>query len=512
MKILRIFLAYMLFQLATSKYSYVTTLTASTPYMQDGFGSEFSLVVNGTMLILAANVPNVFSNPHVEIFKSYDNGQTWLYSQSISCCPTSPSFEGEFATAFSDNGETLLISNLYSFRLGGATLYYNSNGQYLNISLDITCKFHDNSFLGSSAALSGDGKWSFVSIFESLSFVYTNTQTGECLQVGEGILAESNILTAANHDGSTFVIGCSQSGNANKCDGFLFVYTEFSYQSPSPTPYQINVGSSSISLTLDGSILAVGSCGCCVYIYNISDFTAPLTSPIQIIPPPLDSTPNIVSFGCNVDISNDGMKLVVGSSSASNGYSYAYSNVGGVYLFDMILIPPESNPSYGSGGIAVVNTPFNTSIILVGGPTSGIQQSGQIAVFKSVPYTSATATPTASASSSSTFSAIATSSSTATPTSSASATATSSATATATTTSTSTPSTTPSSQPINALAANSSVIGVTSGISIFGGIKGSVIGYFLIRWLRRRLKTNKAALDSINSTSNKESLLELYST
>ena len=54
MKILRIHLAYMLFQLATSKYSYVTTLTASTPYMQDGFGSEFSLVVNGTMLILAA--------------------------------------------------------------------------------------------------------------------------------------------------------------------------------------------------------------------------------------------------------------------------------------------------------------------------------------------------------------------------------------------------------------------------------------------------------------------------
>lgn len=463
MKILRIYLAYMLFQLATSKYSYVTTLTASTPSIQDGFGTDISLVVNGTTLILAANVPNVFSNPHVEIFKSEDNGQTWSYSQSM------PSFVGDFATAFSDNGTSLIIGGYSRNNPFLATLFNSSNGQYLNSSLDLTCNISNAYYFNRLVALSGDGKWAFVVAYsygQFEVFIYTNTQTGECQVVDYDYYDNdrNNYDITTNFDGSTLVICYS----LDQQSVIVLIYTAFSYKSIPPYKLNFNYAAASVSLTHDGSILALGLCGCCVHIYQISD----LTVPIQIIlPPPISDS---LSWGCGVYISNDGMRLIVGSNVGSSGSSYAYNNVGGFFQYDMILIPFINGGSDGS--LAVVNTLANISIVLIGGPTSGFQQSGQIAVFQSVPDASVTATPTAS--------------------SSASATSTS----------------TPSSQPINALAANSSVIGVTSGISIFGGIIGSVIGYFLIRWLRRRSKTNKTTLDSINSTSNKGSLLELYST
>ena len=104
---------------SSSSYNYVTTLQASIPNIEDEFGSEFSLAVDGTSLILAASVPNILTDPHVEIFKSEDNGQTWTYSHSILCCPTSPSLDGSFVTSFSENGTMLLIGNP---RYGGAIL------------------------------------------------------------------------------------------------------------------------------------------------------------------------------------------------------------------------------------------------------------------------------------------------------------------------------------------------------------------------------------------------------
>ena len=166
----------------TSSYNYVNTLRASTPTYSDGFGGDLSLAFDGTTLILAAGVFSLQSNQetrHVEIFKSTDNGQTWLYSQSISNWPmmVTPE-EYPFITTFSENGKALLISTV-DYENEVVSLFFDMNGQYVNSTLNLLCD--NRSFYGVSLALSGDGKWAFVIGGAGVAkVIFTNTQTGEC--------------------------------------------------------------------------------------------------------------------------------------------------------------------------------------------------------------------------------------------------------------------------------------------------------------------------------------------
>lgn len=470
----------------TSSYNYVTSLRASTPTYSDGFGGDLSVAFDGTTLILAAGVISLQSNQetrHVEIFKSTDNGQTWLYSQSISSWPIilNPA-NYPFVTTFSENGKALMISTI-DYENEVVSLFFDMNGQYVNSTLNLLC---DNpSYYGASLALSGDGKWAFVfGGAGAAKVIFTNTQTGECQDLSL-VPNFSPYSLASNRDGSTLVIG----GTNSSTQGFSFLFfTSFSYQSTALPTFQLIVGSNyggfSSSLTRDGSIFAVGMCGFYVDIYNVSDMTAPIQT--LTLPPLLNPLP----FGCSVTFSDDGMRLVVGSYetplTVSDGLSYAYIRVGDVFYIDTIVYPPISYSTFGGYGLAVVNTPTNISIVLVGGPGSGIGQSGQIAVFNSAPNTFPTATPTA--------------------------------TTTAITTITSTPNTfpTPSSPPVNSLASSSAIFAITSSISIVGGIIGSFLGFFIIRCFQKRLKSNKngriSTFNSINNDTSKESLLELPST
>jgi hypothetical protein len=518
---------------ARADYLYRTTFGASNPQGSDNFGSSVTLVLNGSSsLIMASGLPNLVTNPHVEIFRSSNNGLSWSYSQSIICCPMPPPRQTvPFAVAFSDNGNTMLVGKQGSTGdplKQGATLYFDSNGQYVNTSLDLTITSSTSD--GMSVALSGDGNWAFVGAIGVVS--YTNTQTGlsKALLLTPSTTPPSSLAT--NSDGSTLIIGTG----AN-----VLVYTAFSYQS-SATPTQtilpqLNDTTTfglSVSLTRDGSILAIGSCGFGVYIYQMTN----LTAPSQILTSPDSST----NFGCNVDISDDGRKLIVGSQNAgavSNGYAYPFRSNGGFFSLESSKIaPPTFDMSYGGGGVAVVNEALDYGIVLVGGPSSGSPgQFGQISVFDSVPTSSATPTATASATSSSsasasnsaTYSAIpspsplstatssasasasssATATSTMTSTSSSSAsasatatatgttslTATSTASSTATSTRTSTPSTTTSqsttstpsaSSSIVPLAANSTPFIITVSLASTGGVIVLVgLGYFLLSWLRK---------------------------
>jgi hypothetical protein len=394
--------------------------------------------------------------------------------------------------AFSDNGSAMVIGKQGSTGGldSGATLYYDSNGQYFSTTMDLTVENLDTD--GMSVALSGDGKWAFVGAVGVLSynFITENLCKGLVLPTPNN----SPFSLATNSDGSTLIIGTG----AN-----VLVYTAFSYQTASITQTilpQLGETTSfglSVSLTRDGSILAIGSCGFGVYIYQMTN----LTTPSQIITSPDAST----NFGCNVDISDDGRKLIVGSQNAatpavSNGYAYPFRSNGGFFsLENSNIAPPVFNVSYGGGGVAVVNEALDYAIVLVGGPTANNGPTGAISVFDSVPTSSATATATASATSSSSASASRSASYSAVP--SASATATNSATSTmtstssATTTSTTSPSSTAtpssSSQPINSLASNSALIGVTAGVAISGSLVGTVLGYFVIQWLRRRFLSSQ---------------------
>jgi len=505
---------------AQADYVYKSAFMANSFQTNDNFGSGVTLVINGsTSLIMASGLPNIVLNPYVQISRSANNGLTWSYSQSIFCCPSAPNQQQvPFAVAFSDNGNMMLIGKPESTgpdpNALGATLYFDSNGQYVNSPLDVTT----NNALsnGMSVALSGDGTWAFVGSIGVVSYTNTITAISKGLSLSPSTASPYSLAT--NYDGSTLVIGTG----AN-----VLVFTAFSYQSTA-TPTQTilpQLGETttfgrSVSLTRSGTTLVIGSCGYGVYIYQMTN----LTVPSQILLPP-DSNNN---FGCNVDVSDDGRKLIVGSQNelaVSNGYAYPYRGSGGYFsLENGKIAPPTFDLSYGGGGVAVVNEALDYAIVLVGGPTSATGNIGQIAVFESVPTASVSATAssfpsnTVSATASVTVTSIASfsasASSSATSTSSSTATITSTSSTTSTTTSTSSSSTTPSTQPMNALAANSTVIGVTAGVAVFGGIFGSVIGYFIIRNIRRRCKSNKPTHDSINnvSSSNKESLLGLYST
>jgi len=549
-------------------YIFKTTFTAQYPEASDTFGSAVTVALNGSTLIAASGVPNLLTNPHVEIWRSSNNGQSWIFSQSITCCPIPPSLKTTpFNVAFSDSGKTMLIGKPGSTggtNSDGATLYFDSNGVYFSTSLDLTA----SNLLtdGMSVALSGDGSYAFVGAYDGTNGIvsYTNILGSPPIPKFFPVTALQPYSLATNTDGSTLVVGTGTK---------VLVYTAFSYTGSPPTITQTilpTLGETktfglSVSLTRDGSILAIGSCGYGVYIYSSSNFA----TPSQIL-----TLPFVTYFGCNVDLSDDGRRLIVGSQnniSQSNGFVYPYQRSGGLFtLENSQLSPPVASNSYGGGGVAVINQALDYGIVLVGGPSSGAGSSGQIAVFDSVPTSSATPTATASATSSSSSSpspfasnsaatstiATATSSATATMTAtssasasmssspslsaSASATATmtatgtqtltgtssssasSSATATATgtntasgtatstrtstpsttTTSTSTTTATPSTS-IIPLAANSTPFIITVSLASTGGVIVLVgLGYFLLSWLRKPPAGPTKALFPVEVTQN----------
>jgi hypothetical protein len=81
---------FLLTKTVQADYIFKTTFTAQTPQALDTFGSAVTVALNGSTLIAASGVPNILSNPHVEIWRSSNNGQSWTISQSITCCPIPP--------------------------------------------------------------------------------------------------------------------------------------------------------------------------------------------------------------------------------------------------------------------------------------------------------------------------------------------------------------------------------------------------------------------------------------
>jgi hypothetical protein len=435
---------FLLTKTTQADYIFKTTFTAQYPESFDTFGSAVTVALNGSTLIAASGVPNIVTDPHVEIWRSSNNGQSWSISQSLTCCPIPPAQKvTPFNVAFSDSGKTMLIGKPESTggtNSDGATLYFDSNGLYLSTTLDLTSQNLPTN--GMSVALSGDGTYAFVGAYDTNNTIgyvsYTYIPGSPPIPKFISVTALQPYSLATNTDGSTLVIGLGTK---------VLVYTAFSYDNSPPTITQTilpTLGETktfglSVSLTRDGSILAIGSCGYGVYVY----LTSNLATPSQIL-----TLPNVTYFGCNIDLSDDGKRLIVGSQnniSQSNGYVYPYQRSGGVFtLENNQLSPPTVSNSYGGGGVSVVNQALDYGVVLVGGPSSGAGPIGQIAVFDSVPTSSAT--PTATASASSTSSAIATpsSSNTFSAFSSASSTRTSTATSTATSSMTATMTSSPS--------------------------------------------------------------------
>jgi hypothetical protein len=492
---------FILIEVVKGMYVNVTTFSSyGGSNANDNFGQIVSLAMQGDTLIVAASYFMTGYGWVVELFKSIDIGQTWIYIQSLSYEAFS---NNDIQFFLSETGNEILLGPLYVLYVYFDGLYIRS-GQSFAIS-DGDCQ-PQYPLTITSAALSGNGRyvniaWNCVGYDSYLySFLYIFDIISETVLIVDlfdknGVVVIPSLMVS-NYDASLIVLYPTCIVRIIESSGsFIF-----------GIPYGDDV-----SLTSDGSLVAVGSCGKNVVIYNVTNQTISQTI----------SSPDMTNayFGCNVDLSSDGIRLVVGSNiKQSNGYAYAYIQVGGFFILETRLNPPLFNLSYGSGGVAVINTLQNQGIVLVGGPQAGIgssSPSGLIAVYKSV-IASVTATPTATSTSSS--------SSTTTPTStssasaSASATATSSATSSSSATSTSsmtmspTISTLPSPQS-SALAAHAYVFEVTFGIALSGGIVGSMIGCFLYKWIKQRKQMDEpqtVSVESINSV-NSAGISLLYS-
>jgi hypothetical protein len=493
---------FILIEVVKGMYVNVTTFSAyGGSHASDNFGQFVSLAMQGDTLIAASFVMTGYGGV-VELFKSIDIGQTWIYIQSLSYETFS---NNDIQFFLSETGNEILLDT--------TALYvclddvYIRSGQSFAISDDECQPQHPPTI--TSAALSGNGRyvniaWNCVGYdYDLYSYLYIFDIISETVVVSVDLHDADGApvipsLMVSNYDASLIVLYPTCIVKIIESTGSLIF----------GIPY-----GDDISLTSDGSLVAVGSCGKNVVIYNVTNQTISQTI----------SSPDMTNayFGCNVDLSSDGIRLVVGSNiKQSNGYAYAYIQVGGLFILETRLNPPLFNLSYGSGGVAVINTLQNQGIVLVGGPQAGIgssSPSGLIAVYKSV-IASVTATPTATSTSSS--------SSTTTPTSTSSASASATATSSATSSSTSTfSSTSTSSSTISptistlpgpqssALAAHAYVFEVTFGIALSGGIVGSMIGCFLYKWIKQRKEKEESqtvSVESINSV-NSAGISLLYS-
>lgn len=488
----------LIIEVVHSEYGYVTTFSAAFSPQNGNFGQSITLAVNGDIVIVVSA-----SISGADIFSSSNNGNSWEYIQQVPL-----SFTGSpFQIASSTNGDELILFD------SEARFYVNFEGQYVLTGQSFV--FTDDNCQGkisiNSIALSGNGRLAFFGgqcpgynvEYVSFIFVYDLIKEGPINEIfvedpSSPQLPPAVTAIATNNDGSTFVI--------NGANNDVIVYTG---KHPSTaTNFITGCSGDSLSLSSDGSILAVGSCGIRVCIYSMSN----LSSPSQILTSP-DMTN--VNFGCNVDLSDDGSRLIVGSSvRKSNGLAYAYQNINGVFSLETKLSPPYNiNPSFGGGGIAVVNKNQNEGIVLVGGPTAGILQSGQIAVFRSV---IASISPTTSRTVSATTSSTASSTGTTTSTSSTSVICTASTTSTYSSTSISSFTSSPSSSIIpispNILQANSYNFEATFGIALSGGIVGSLIGFFIFRWSRKYFGQSKESLQISLNSENPAGSSPLFST
>jgi len=469
-------------------YFFVTALTDNPT-----FGQSFSLAASDSILYVAAGTQS-----NIQVFNSSNNGQDWSNIQTLPYITSGSPLQ----ISMSDDGGQILLGSL----TGGVQLYsWFEDKFYLSRNpmtrLDPYCQVPSNNIY--ALTLSGSGYFAFTGGFCSLDHTFgdpfgilffagtMNAGVGDFKisipYAGGYFLAQG---AATNYDGSVIVLSVS--------NAYVAIYRAPDFNLA--TYFLYSIGADSLSLTSDGSILAIGTCGQQVSIYDMTN----LTSPIQVLT-------NGVYFGCNVDFSDDGSRLIVGSNTYKpNGFAYAYKKVGGMYILESKLTTPTFDPSFGGGGVAIINTPQNEGIALVGGPGAGTGSTGQIAVFRSVVPS---VTPVATATASSTLTSSATAPSTLTSSPTASATFSSSATATltnfsfATFSMTTSPSSSaaPNSFP-GALASSATIYEITAGIAISGGVVGSLIGLAAYRWLCKRVKQS-SKLNGVKSINTDDPLL-----
>ncbi len=257
------------------------SLTAQTKIGQDIdgelagdlFGTAVAISKDGNVIAVGAeqNSANGSNAGQVKIYRNID--WTWTLMGNAISGEGAENRSG-FAVALSDDGTTVAIGAPYNYGKalgsGHVRVYQFENDQWSKVGSDIDGKIQAE-LSGSSVALSGDGKTVAIgapAIYSDdpcAARIYKNTN-GSWVQVGEDLAGTSQFGTSISlsNDGNIVAVGGTSYGSNPQDAGAVWIY-EFVDGAWSRIGNGIfgedafDYSGRSVSLSDDGSIVAIGS-------------------------------------------------------------------------------------------------------------------------------------------------------------------------------------------------------------------------------------------------------------
>ncbi|MDB4300750.1 hypothetical protein N9961_01600, partial [bacterium] len=349
----------------------------------DGFGRSPSLSTNGNYAVVGSGKS---SNNRGAIHFLSRSGSTWTYGQMINRT-------GGHASDFTGFGDHVVMSNDGTIALGAAqydpsaaNASYATGVVYLFTRTGSTWSQHsaieptspspvtNDMRFGASVDISGDNQYIVIGGPGNNKGVYIYINDGSGNFSLQQKLTTSNSGddygggVAIDEDGNTIVVSHQGSGSTGKIYTYVRSGTNWTLQQTIAPSGAVDIGwddrkGKGVAISSDGNRIAFGSggiysTGSSIYIWNRSGTT--WTQEQNITPSHTvgSGTNQVLRFGQNVSLSNDGTRLVAGTdrfntlSHAETGITYVFTRNGsGVWSESKILSPSDlaSEDQFGLG-------------------------------------------------------------------------------------------------------------------------------------------------------------------
>ena len=341
----------------------------------DGFGRSPSLSTDGNYAVVGSG-KNANQTRGAIHFLSR-SGSTWTYGQMIN---RTGGAAGNIAAGFGDhmvmsNDGTIAIGAA-QYEISAANASYDTGVVYLFTRTGSTWSQHSaieptisgqtsqGMRFGASVDISGDNQYIVIGGPGNYKgvYIYINDGSGNFSLQQKLTTSNSGIDygggVAIDEDGNTIVVSHQGSGSTGKIYTYVRSGTTWTLQQTIAPVGAIDVGwddrkGKGVAISSDGNRIAFGSggvysTGSSIYIWNRSGTT--WTQEQNITPSHTvgSGTNQVLRFGQNVSLSNDGTRLVAGTdrfntlSHAETGITYVFTRNGsGVWSESKTLFPSD---------------------------------------------------------------------------------------------------------------------------------------------------------------------------
>ena len=295
------------------------------------FGYNTSISGNGKILAISTQYSvNSGVSGCCRIYNyNADNSTKWTLASTIN----GTIYDFGYSTSLSFDGTVLAISSIKINNKGECYIYKYSTSWSLSQKITVI----DSIYFGSSVSLSGDanylavGDYQYSTLNGRTMFYYLNNTTYSSSSTFTGTTnSASGSSVTLSYDGMVAAVGCpGNAGNVGKCTIYKRTNTTFSFSKNISSSISGELFGNSVSLSNDGSIVAVGapsSTKGTTRIYNV------LTG-LQI-GQNIEGEANSDNSGIYVSLSGDGKMVAIGAnlndgngtSSGSCRIYYYYNN------------------------------------------------------------------------------------------------------------------------------------------------------------------------------------------